>query len=362
MMYAVILAGGSGTRLWPRSREQWPKQFLDLGSGRTMLQEAVERIEPLIPLHRVYVITNRDYVGIVREQVPALPASNVIGEIAGRGTAPAVGLAAIMLRRVDPEAIMAVLTADHWIAARERFRQALQAAAEVAARGYLVTLGIRTERPETGYGYIERGEPLERAGDFEVYRVARFIEKPDLETARAFVQSGRHVWNSGMFIWRVHHILAEIERLMPDLYAQLHEIEAYLGTPREEETLQRIWPQIARQTIDYGVMERARDVAVIPVDIGWSDIGSWATLLDLLPADEHGNVLTGEVELIDVHHSLIYSPKRLIAAIGMENMIIVDAGDALLICPKERAQEVRNIVERLQCQGKDRYIKYVPKE
>lgn len=360
MLYAVILAGGSGTRLWPRSREHKPKQFLDIAGERTMLQEAVERIEPLVPLERIFVTTNREYSGLVREQVPQLPASNVIGEIASRGTAPAMGLTAILLRRRDPQAIMAVLTADHLIADRPRFRDAIAAAAEVAGQGHLVTLGIQAAYPETGYGYIERGEPLGNVGGFDVYRVLRFAEKPDLKTAQAFIASGAYSWNSGMFIWRVADILAELQRLMPDLYAQLEEIEHDWDTPRQDETLARVWPQIAKQTIDFGVMERARDVAVIPVDIGWSDVGSWATLLDLLPADAQGNVLTGEVECMETHDSLIYSQGRLIAAIGLDEMIVVDTGDVVLVCPKSRAQDVRTIVERLQRQGKDHYTARVP--
>jgi mannose-1-phosphate guanylyltransferase len=352
MLYAVILAGGSGTRLWPLSRVRQPKQFLALAGERTMLQEAVERIEPLTPAERILIITNREYCELARKQVPQLPAENIIGEIMGRGTAPAIGLAAVLLARRDPDATMVVLTADHLIAQRDRFRQAIAAAAEVAGGGRLVTLGIAASYPETGYGYIERGESLGTAGGMGVYRVARFAEKPDLATAQQFVASGRYAWNSGMFIWRVADILVEMRRLMPETVGQLEEIERAWGAPAQEETLQRVWPQIGKQTIDFGVMEKARDVAVIPADIGWSDVGSWATLLELLPADGQGNVLAGAVECVDTRRSLIYSSGRLIAAIGLDEMIVVETDDATLICPKSRAQDVRLIVERLQKQGK----------
>jgi len=360
MLYAVILAGGSGTRLWPRSREEMPKQFLNILGERTMLQEAVERILPLIPLERVFAITNREYAGIVAKQVPDLPASNIIGEIAGRGTAPAIGLAAVTLRRMDPSSIMAVLTADHLIANPGRLREAIGVAASVAERGYLVTLGIRAAYPETGYGYIQLGDVVDMIAGFQVHAVQRFAEKPDLETAQQFVDSGQYVWNSGMFIWRVSDILAELKRWMPVLYNQLEEIAGGLGAPEEQRLLERVWPQIEKQTIDYGVMERAQRVAVIPVDLGWSDIGSWAALLDVLPTDTDGNVVSGEHVLIDTKHTLVYSPGRLIAAIGLEEMVIVDTGDVTLICPKDRAQDVRLAVDQLILLGKEDLVKRRP--
>ncbi|MBC7242994.1 MAG: mannose-1-phosphate guanyltransferase, partial [Anaerolineae bacterium] len=323
---------------------------------RTMLQEAVDRILPLFPYERIWVITNRSYLPLVREQVPALPEHNLIGEIMGRGTAPAIGLAAMLLRRQDPEAVMVVLTADHLIRRREQFVRALSAAVQVAQKGHLVTLGIEPRYPETGYGYIEQGELLYHVDGFGAYRVVRFTEKPDRLTAQEFITSGRYVWNSGMFIWRVEAILAEMARQMPVLYAQLQEIVDAWGTPAQEETLQRVWPAIQAQTIDFGVMEHARDVVVIPVDIGWSDIGSWAALLDILPADEQGNVLAGDVEALDTRNSFIYSAGRLIAVIGLNEMIVVDAGDALLICPRDRAQDVKHIVEQLKERGRLEYL------
>jgi len=293
--------------------------------------------------------------------LPRLPVANTIGETSGRGTAPAIGLAATVLRSLDPDAVMVVLTADHLIAKREHFRHALQAAVDVAEKGYLVTLGIHAGYAETGYGYIERGQFLENVRGFEAHRVARFAEKPSLQTALAFVDSGKYAWNSGMFIWRVTDILAEMQRLMPELYAQLAEIDKHLGTDEEASTYQRVWPQIAKQTIDLGVMEHARNVAVLPVDIGWSDVGSWATLLDVLPADKDGNVVAGEVECVDTRHSLIYSSGRLIATIGLEDFIVVDTGDVTLICPKDRAQDVRIIVEHLQERGKQYLVRDVPR-
>jgi mannose-1-phosphate guanylyltransferase len=292
----------------------------------------------------------------MREQVPDLPAENYIIEPSGRGTAPCIALSALYLRRLNPEAIMAVLTADHFIEKWELFRQALAEAGRLARQGYLVTLGIKPTFPSTGYGYILRDEPLSCGGDLEAYRVKRFTEKPDQPTARKFVATGRYYWNSGMFIWRVADVMAEFHRQMRPLFDQLVEIDSAIGTPQEKEVLERVWPEVEKQTIDYGIMEGARDVAVIPVDIGWSDVGSWATLLDLLPGDEDGNVVTGRHLGIDTRRTLFYSPDRLVATVGLEEMIVVDTGDALLICPKDRAQDVKKIVEELKARGKESFL------
>ncbi len=355
-MYALIMAGGSGTRLWPASREARPKQLLGLLSERTMLQEACQRVAPLVPDDQIFVVTSEAYTDVVRQQIPQVPAANVIGELEGHGTAPCIGLSALYLKRLDPEAVMAVLTADHYIEKADELRGALGAAAQVAEEGRLVTLGIEPNRPATGYGYIERGERLARISGLDVYRVEKFTEKPDLSTAQAFMESGRYYWNSGMFIWKVSAILREFEKLMPRLYAQLMEIDAALGTAEERAVLELVWPQVKKETIDYGIMERAEDVAVIPVDIGWSDVGSWATLLELLPADGEGNVVVGQHVGLDTRGCLIHGSCHLVTTIGLEDMIIVDTEDALLVCPRERAQEVRDLVKKLRESGREEYL------
>ncbi len=321
-----------------------------------MLQEACQRITPLVPDDKIFVVTNEAYTGVVRQQIPQAPAANVIGELEGHGTAPCIGLSALYLRRLDPEAVMAVLTADHYIEKADELRRALAAAAQVAEAGRLVTLGIKPNRPATGYGYIHRSKKLAQVSGHDVYRVEKFTEKPDLATAQAFVESGRYYWNSGMFIWKVATILREFEKLMPRFYAQLMEIDAALGTAEERAVLERVWPQVENETIDYGIMERAEDVAVIPVDIGWSDVGSWATLFDLLPADEEGNVIVGKHIGLDTTGCLIHGSRRLVTTIGLEDMIVVDTEDALLICPKERAQEVRDLVKKLKESGREEYL------
>jgi len=350
------MAGGSGTRLWPLSRKNRSKQSLKLVGDRTMFQQAVDRLLPLFSPDRIFVVTREDQSPLLISQMPDLPAQNFILEPIGRGTAPAVGLAAIHLRKRDPRAIMAVLTADHHIANPDRFLQALNNAAQIAADGYLVTLGIKPSSESTGFGYIQQGKRLADLDGFHIFRVEKFIEKPDQETASRMVTSGDYSWNSGMFIWRVDRILEEIERQMPDLYVQLIRISASLGKPGYAEVLSQIWLQVTQQTIDYGVMEHASDVLVIPTDIGWTDVGSWGSLFELLPADQDGNISIGPCLKIDTRNTLVFGNKRLVATIGVQDMVIVDTEDALLVCPKTREQEVRKIVEKLKVNGQIKWL------
>lgn len=361
-LYAVIMAGGVGTRLWPRSRQNIPKQFLDLVTEDTMLQDTFWRIEPLIPPDRVFVITNGTCAPIVREQIPQLPRDNVIVEPAGRNTAPCIGLAALYLRQLDPEGVMVVLPADHLIREAAHFREVLKVVAEVAQDGHLVTMGIQPDSPHTGYGYIQRGDFLHQIGQHSVYQVARFTEKPDEATARRFLASGQYYWNSGMFGWKVSAILEAIEVHLPALHAQLMTIEAALGSQREREVLEEVWREVESISVDYGVMERADKTAqqcraaVIPIDVGWSDVGSWATVAELLSRDTKDNVVIGEHIGIDTTGSLLYSSGRLIATIGLRDMIVVNTGDAVLICPRARAQEVKDLVDELREKQKDKYL------
>jgi mannose-1-phosphate guanylyltransferase len=353
MYYAVIMAGGTGTRLWPLSRQSYPKQALKLVDDKTMFQHAVERIRSVFPLERVFVVTRAQHVRVLMGQVPELSAGNFILEPEGRGTAPAIGLAAIHLKDRDPNAAMAVLTADHFIADTEEFCQVLGAAESVATDGSLVTLGIQPSSASTGFGYIQQGSALGERSGFEFFAVQRFAEKPDPTSASQMVKSGNYSWNSGMFVWRADRILEEFRRQMPEFYVQLAEVEAVLGTPEYEPTLKRVWPRVAKQTIDYGVMEGAENVAVIPIDIGWSDVGSWANLPELLPSDEAGNVAVGQHVEIDTRDTLVFAGNgnRLVATIGVEGLVIVDTEDALLICAKGREQDVRAVVKRLEEMG-----------
>jgi len=357
-LYALILAGGVGTRLWPRSRRHKPKQLLDIASENTMLQETFIRIEPLVPLERTLVITNETYAPLIREQVARLPPENILVEPAGLGTAPCIGLSALYLKRLDPDSVMASLNSDHVILDAAGFRHALDAAAGMARQGYLVTLGIQPDSPHTGYGYIQQGEQIETVNGLPIFRVRQFKEKPDSETAEKFLESQDHLWNSGIFIWKTSVLMDAIQSQMPDLYAQLQVIERAIGTEAEERVLEEVWEQVQNVSIDIGILEKADDVVVIPLQVGWNDIGSWAQLPDILPADDDDNVIIGADYVgIDTAKCLLYAGSdRLIATIGLEDMIVVDTEDVLLICPKSRAQDVRRIIDELVNQNKDQYL------
>ena len=356
MYYALIMAGGKGTRLWPLSREKTPKHTLKLVDDRTMFQHTVERLRPLFSPEQVFVITTAEHVAVLAEQVEELPRQNFIIEPEGRGTAPAIGLAALHLRRKDPDAVMAVLTADHFITQREAFRKSLSIAQLAAQQGYLVTLGIKPTEPSTGFGYIQQADLITEIEGQPIYQVTRFTEKPCLEEAQRMFASSEYSWNSGMFIWRVKDILAEFKRQMPDFYEQLMLVEQVLGTPEYDKVLSQIWPEVNKETIDYGIMEAAQNLAVIPVDIGWTDVGSWGSLYGLLRTDEQGNIHVGETINLDSRNTLVYGSKRLIATIGLEDVIIVDTEDALLVCARGHEQDVKKIVNRLKEQKKNHLL------
>ncbi|HTP06799.1 MAG TPA: mannose-1-phosphate guanylyltransferase [Anaerolineae bacterium] len=355
--YALIMAGGVGSRLWPLSRQKSPKQVLPLMGEHSMFTMAVQRLQPLLSPANVLVVVGEEQVDLLKAEGTGIPERNFVIEPEGHGTAPAIALSAITLRRCDPEAIMAVLTADHFIGDDEGFRGVLAAAHEVAARDHLVTLGVTPSSPSTGYGYIERGQYLMQANDYLAYKVVAFREKPDLVTAKHFVTSGRHSWNSGMFVWKVSRFLDELSRTMPEFYQQLMTIEAVLGTPDYDRVLHTVWKYVKTQTVDYGVMEKARDVAVIPAEFGWNDVGSWATLLEILDNDEHGNVIRHAEHVgVDTTNSLVFGRDRLVATIGLHDMIVIDTGDAVLVCPKDRAQDVKKIVDNLKQQKKAQFL------
>lgn len=351
LLYAVILAGGKGERFWPYSREACPKQFLKLTGPRTMLQQTVDRLEGLVDPEAVFIITGASYAGLVREQLPGIPEENIIGEPCGRDTAAAVGLGALYVGRRDPEGVMMVLPADHHIEDVGRFRQVISGAAAAAARGeHLVTLGIEPNRPETGYGYIRRGGLHGSFNGVPAYTAERFTEKPDLELAKKFLARGNYLWNSGMFIWRADLIKRLIAEFLPELDQGLRAVEQALDSGGARRVIEEVYPGLPKISVDYGIMERAGNVLVMPGDFGWDDVGSWTALERHREKDAMNNVLEARGVFLDTRNCLV-SSSRTVATLGVENLIIVDNGESLLVCSKDRAQEIKRVVRALKEAG-----------
>lgn len=355
--YAVIMAGGGGTRLWPLSRKTSPKQMLPLVGERSLFQIAVDRLDGVFNPEQIFVVTVADQAPMLQAQCPQIPADNYLLEPMPRGTASVVGLAAVVLQQLDPQAVMAVLTADHIFNQEDNFRQLLKAAYQAAQQDHLVTLGITPTYPATGYGYIHQGDFVDTHTGLDVYRVEKFVEKPDSTRAQAMIDSGDHAWNSGMFVWRVDCIMQEFGRQMADLTSKLNQISEAWNQPQSESVLQKVWPTIKPETIDYGIMENARDVVVIPAKkLGWNDVGSWEALFDVLSADEQGNILTEESCIsLDTNNTLVYqkSADRLVVTIGVDDLVVVDTGDVILVCKKDQSQKVRQVVDHLKETGEE---------
>ena len=356
-MFAVIMAGGKGSRFWPRSREKMPKHLLDIQGERTIIRETVDRIRPLVPPERTLIVTGRSHAAELIRQLPEIPAENILIEPVGRNTAPCIGLAALhILSRVRDE-VMLVLPSDHRIGDEAAFRRILQAAAGEAIQGDpLVTIGIRPTGPETGYGYIEQGDLSSTFGDDKIYRVRSIREKPAREQAEQFLAQGGFSWNSGMFVWKASTILGAIKRFLPELHEGLMQIREALGTEREEEIVGEVYLAQKGVSIDYGVMEKAENVLVVPGDFDWSDLGSWDALWEVSGKDGNGNVARGDFVGIDAGDCLIHSPGKLVALVGVRDLLVVETDDALLICRRGRSQDVRKVVEVLEKDGRKEYL------
>ena len=346
----VILSGGAGTRLWPLSREMYPKQLLSLTSKQTMLQDTAMRLAAIAGALPPIVVCNEAHRFTVAEQIRALDiqASAILLEPLGRNTAPAVALAALQASSIDPDATLVVAPADHVIRDARKFQQAAEIAVTLAQHDKLVTFGIVAHAPETGYGYIRRG-----AGAGPAYPVAQFVEKPPLDLAQQYVASGDYYWNSGMFVFKASRYLAELSSLAPDI---LSACTAAFEAAKADLDFVRIdkaeFIKCRSESIDYAVMEKTKDALVLPLDVGWSDVGSWSSLFDVLPADEEGNVLQGDVMVHDTHDCYVHSTSRLVAAVGMEDHIIVETKDAILVAPKDRVQDVKDLVAKIKKSGR----------
>lgn len=352
-VWVVIPAGGAGTRLWPLSRAARPKFLLELVGEQSLLQQTVDRLTPFAPPARTLVVCGPSHAAGVARQLPTLPEANILVEPAPRGSGPAIALAAALIARWDPNAVMGSFAADHDVRDETNFVRAIQTAILAAAGGDLVTIGLAPTRPEVGYGYIERtDEVLVSASDRHAYRSARFHEKPDLTRATEYLASGRFLWNAGMFVWRVDAFLAKLSQLQPDLYAAIVHTAAAWGTPEQERITEEAWTNLPTSTIDEGVLEPAAAagrVAVVPAEFGWSDVGDWHGLGDLIQRDELGNSVRGDLIQAETHNSVVWSDtSRLIALLGLENIVVVDTDDALLVIDRARSQQVRQIVDRLR--------------
>jgi mannose-1-phosphate guanylyltransferase len=352
------MAGGVGQRFWPKSRRRHPKQLIDLTGGGSMISLAVDRMSGLCSSEDIFIVTVASQLdAIVREVGGRVPRANIVGEPVGRNTAPSVGLASIILGRRYGDAPFMVVPADHFIGDGAVFRAAARAAEEyVTGHECLLTFGIRPSRPETGYGYIHAGRPLAAGGGVEIFEADSFHEKPSVENAEAFVGAGTYFWNSGMFFWRPSVVRRAIRAHLPDLAEVLDRIDQRLGTESLEDVLKSLYERVQAISIDYGVMERADNVVVLKADFRWNDVGSWESVREMYPADGGGNVLVGDHLVLDGSENTVFSPDRFVALIGVNDIVVVDGDDAILVCKRDRVQQVRDVVETLKRNGKDDLI------
>lgn len=356
MEYAVIMAGGVGQRLWPLSRQDAPKQFHALTSESPLLVETAARLLPMFPWERLYVATIEHLAPLVARALPDLPAAHLLMEPEGRNTAPCLALAAAVLARRDPEAVFTAFPADHAIGSPEVLLNAVRFAQEIARAGHSVALGIVPRGPATGYGYLEVGEALAEEQGLKAYRVTRFLEKPDRATAQRLLEGGRVYWNAGIFTWRADRYLELFRVHLPEAGPALEELVAALGTPQEAEVLRACYGRLPAISVDYGIMERCEDAVVIPVEMEWSDLGDWAALYGYLAKDGDGNVAVGPHVALDTERSYLRSGGKLLVALGVQDLIVVETEDAILVCPRDRAQEVRRVIEELRRRGLERLL------
>lgn len=352
---ALIMAGGRGERFWPKSRKNLPKQFLSLtDDGKTMIQLTVERISPMVELEDIYISTNKDYKQLVLEQLPGIPEENILCEPVGRNTAPCIGLGAMHIAKKYDDAVMMVLPSDHLIKYNKMFLGVLRDGCELAEKGEnLVTIGITPDYPETGYGYI-KFNPDDSNG--HAYAVERFVEKPSLEVAKEYLETEEYLWNSGMFIWKVSTILADIRKFLPDTYEGLKKIQDAIGTEEQDVVLEKVFPEFESVSIDYGIMEKAENIYILPGTFGWDDVGSWLAVGRIRKSNENGNVVDGNIITINSRNNIIQGGRKLIATVGIEDLIIVDTEDATLICAKNSAADIKKVLENLKICNRDEYI------
>ncbi|MBE7681565.1 mannose-1-phosphate guanylyltransferase [Paenibacillus sp. P13VS] len=353
----VIMAGGKGERFWPKSRTNLPKQFLNISGNKSMIQQSIARLEKLTDMSRIFIVTNELYAELIKAQIPTLPSENIIIEPIGRNTAPCIGLASVIIEDRFPDSTMIVIPSDHIIENEEGFVNILKTATEVAQdNGSLVTLGIQPTYPETGYGYIESSNQVMLINELPVNKVNKFVEKPDLATAQSYLEAGNFYWNSGIFVWKVETIRSYIQELMPEMHDILETMKTVLDSENCDKIIRSEFLKMPDQSIDYGIMEKVSNIYVIPCVFGWDDVGSWTALERINELDENGNVIRGNILNLDTKRCIIESNGKLIATLGIEDLIIVDTEDVTLICTKEKAQEVKLLLKELRMQKMEEYL------
>jgi len=345
---AVVMAGGRGERFWPLSRRSCPKQFLDLDGNGSLLNRTLRRVMQLIPPERIYVVTSREYRDLVLKESPFVPESNILLEPVPRNTAPCLGLAGAYISLRYPEATMVVLPADHSVSEEKEFQRVLRKAIKLAKKGReIITLGVEPSRVETGYGYIQLGQRVERC----VYKVSRFVEKPDEQRAAAFIKDGSHLWNSGIFVWEMSLFNRLMQLYLPDLYSNIQKVCRFIGTSLESDILEQVYAHLDPVSIDYGILEKTKDILVIKCSIGWDDLGSWSSLESVLSPDSSGNIILGNVVEFETAGCIMHADKGIVSAVGVKDLVIVKNGDAVLVCRKDMAQNIKELVALIKNAG-----------
>ncbi len=357
MNWAVIMAGGAGTRFWPASRLRKPKQLLSFGSKKTLIEETVSRIRSTIPPERIIILTQEVQLKEIKKVLPQIPSKNFVVEPVGRNTAPAIGLGASIIYKRDPNAVMVCLPADHIISQKTEFLKVLSAGIQTAKSNQChVTFGIVAKTPETGFGYIERGKKAEAIKGTPVYKVKRFVEKPNLAKAKRFVQTRRYYWNSGMFVWKVSLLLEELQKYQPALSKGLSQIANQIGKKSFKTKLKQLYPKLKSISIDYALMEVAKNVFVIPGDFGWSDVGSWTAFDGLWPKDKDRNASIQKIVSIESGKNIVHGNSKLVALVGVSDLIVVESEDAILVASKDRAQDIRKVIDELKRKKMEYYL------
>jgi len=351
------MAGGSGTRFWPRSRVVKPKQYLNLFGNESLLQSTIKRFETFTDDGNIYIVSSKTQTQVLEEQTPILPKENLIYEPVGKNTLPCIGLAAMFAERENPDGIMVVSPSDHLIKDEELFRDTVLTAAKIArGKDGIVTIGISPAYPATGYGYVKTGEDITGSERIRQYKVERFVEKPDEETAQKYLQQGGFYWNSGLFIFKISVFLEAVKQFAPDLYTDLRKIQADLGNPTFEQTLDRIYRAVESISVDYGIMEYAQNIYLVEGNFDWNDLGSWESVYLTDKKDENGNAGSGETILLDTKNSYVYSDSGLVAVVGIDDVVVVKDGNTTLVCKRDRTEDVKKIVDQLKAQGKNQFL------